>query len=144
MFAHIRPTLRRLARTPGFTIVSILTLGLGIAGTTAAFSVVNAVLLRPLPYRNPDRLVQLWHTAPGVNIDRVEQSDASYIQYHDKATKSFESVASYQSSASSLTGGQEPERVPSANVTASFLPTLGILPAIGRNFTSEEDQPGGP
>ena len=144
MFAQIRPTLRRLARTPGFTIVSILTLGLGIAGTTAAFSVVNAVLLRPLPYRNPDRLVQLWHTAPGVNIDRVEQSDASYIQYHDKATKSFESVASYQSSAASLTGGQEPERVPSANVTASFLPTLGVRPAIGRNFTDDEDRPGGP
>ena len=144
MFAQIRPTLRRLARAPGFTIVSILTLGLGIAGTTAAFSVVNAVLLRPLPYRNPDRLVQLWHTAPGVNIDRVEQSDASYIQYHDKATKSFESVASYQSSASSLTGGQEPERVPSANVTASFLPTLGVRPAIGRNFTDDEDRAGGP
>ena len=144
MFAQIRPTLRRLARTPGFTVVSVLTLGLGIAGTTAAFSVVNAVLLRPLPYRDPDRLVQLWHTAPGVNIARVEQSDASYIQYHDKATRSFESVASYQSSAASLTGGQEPERVPSANVTASFLPTLGVRPAIGRNFTDDEDRPGGP
>ena len=144
MFAQIRPTLRRLARTPGFTVVSVLTLGLGIAGTTAAFSVVNAVLLRPLPYRDPDRLVQLWHTAPGVNIAKVEQSDASYIQYHDKATRSFESVASYQSSAASLTGGQEPERVPSANVTASFLPTLGVRPAIGRNFTDDEDRPGGP
>ena len=144
MFAQIRPTLRRLDRTPGFTVVSVLTLGLGIAGTTAAFSVVNAVLLRPLPYRDPDRLVQLWHTAPGVNIAKVEQSDASYIQYHDKATRSFESVASYQSSAASLTGGQEPERVPSANVTASFLPTLGVRPAIGRNFTDDEDRPGGP
>jgi putative ABC transport system permease protein len=144
MFAQIRPTLRRLARTPGFTIVSILTLGLGIAGTTAAFSVVNAVLLRPLPYRDPERLVQLWHTAPGLNMTRIEQSDASYIQYHDKATKSFESVASYQSAAASLTGSQEPERVPSANVTASFLPTLGVRPALGRNFTNEEDQPGGP
>jgi putative ABC transport system permease protein len=144
MSAQIRTTLRRLARTPGFTIVSILTLGLGIAGTTAAFSVVNAVLLRPLPYRNPDRLVQLWHTAPGINMTRIEQSDASYIQYHDKTPKSFESVASYQMVAASLTGGQEPERVPSANVTETFLPTLGVRPAIGRNFTDDEDRPGGP
>src|SRR5512147_3184121 len=143
-FAEIRPALRRLARTPGFTAVSVLTLGLGIAGTTAAFSVINAVLLRPLPYRDPERLVQLWHTAPGLGVMQVEQSDASYIQYHDKATRSFESVASYQSSAASLTGSQEPERVAAANVTASFLPTLGVRPAIGRNFTSEEDQPGGP
>src|ERR1044072_5619073 len=64
LVAEMRPTLRRLARTPGFTTVSILTLALGIAGTTAAFSVINAVLLRPLPYHEPERLVQLWHTAP--------------------------------------------------------------------------------
>ena len=143
LFAEIRPALRRLARTPGFTAVSVLTLGLGIAGTTAAFSVINGVLLRPLPYRDPERLVQLWHTAPGLGVLKVEQSDASYIQYHDKATRSFESVASYQSSAANLTGGQEPERVASANVTASFLPTLGVRPAVGRNFIEEEDRPGG-
>ena len=143
LFAEIRPALRRLARTPGFTAVSVLTLGLGIAGTTAAFSVINAVLLRPLPYHDPDRLVQLWHTAPGLGVLKVEQSDASYIQYHDKATRSFESVASYQSTAANLTGGQEPERVPAANVTASFLPTLGVRPAVGRNFTEDEDRPNG-
>jgi predicted permease len=142
--SEIRPTLRRLARTPGFTAVSILTLGLGIAGTTAAFSVVNAVLLRPLPYHNPERLVQLWHAAPGIGMTQVEQSDASFIQYHDKATRSFESVASYSYNASNLTGGQEPERVASSTVTASFLPTLGVRPALGRNFTDEEDRPGGP
>jgi putative ABC transport system permease protein len=140
----IRPTLRRLARTPGFTTVSVLTLGLGIAGTTAAFSVVNAVLLRPLPYREPDRLVQLWHTAPGLGVDQVEQSDASYVQYTDKATRSFESVASYRVSSENLTGGQEPERVVSSEITASLLPTLGITPMLGRNFTDDEDRPGGP
>src|SRR4030095_9735691 len=141
--AEIRPTLRRLARSPGFTAVSVLTLGLGIAGTTAAFSVINAVLLRPLPYRDPERLVQLWHAAPGVGMAQVEQSDASYIQYHDKATRSFESTASYQNASSSLTGSQDPERVSTAYVTASFLPTLGIQPAVGRNFSEEEDRPGG-
>jgi len=141
--AEMRPTLRRLARTPGFTTVSILTLALGIAGATAAFSVINAVLLRPLPYRDPERLVQLWHTAPGVGMPQVEQSDASYIQYHDKATRSFESIASYQDAATSLTGTQDPERVSTAYVTASFLPTLGVRPAVGRNFNEEEDRPGG-
>ena len=141
--ADMRPTLRRLARTPGFTTVSILTLALGIAGATAAFSVINAVLLRPLPYRDPERLVQLWHTAPGVGMPQVEQSDASYIQYHDKATRSFESIASYEDAASSLTGTQDPERVSTAYVTASFLPTLGVRPAVGRNFNEDEDRPGG-
>src|SRR5262249_17692236 len=144
LVAEIRPTMRRLARTPGFTTVSVLTLALGIAGTTAAFSVINAVLLRPLPYRDPERLVQLWHTAPGIGVPQVEQSDASYIQYHDKATRSFESTASYQTSSSSLTGSQDPERVSAAGVTASFLPTLGVRPAVGRNFSDDEDRPGGP
>jgi predicted permease len=143
VLSEIRPALRRLARTPGFTTVSVFTLGLGIAGTTAAFSVINAVLLRPLPYRDPERLVQLWHAAPGVGMAQVEQSDASYVQYLDKATRSFESVASYQFSAANLTGGQEPERVSSANITASLLPTLGVRPAKGRNFTEDEDRPGG-
>src|SRR5690349_12218708 len=141
--AEIRPTLRRLARTPGFTTVSVLTLALGIAGTTAAFSVVNAVLLRPLPYRDPERLVQLWHTAPGLGVEKVEQSDASYIQYRDKATRSFESIASYQNSSATLTGDQEPERIESAAVTASFFPTLGVRPRLGRTFTEDEDRPGG-
>ncbi len=144
LLSEARPALRRLARTPGFTTISILTLGLGIAGTTAGFSVVTAVLLRPLPYRDPERLVQLWHNAPGLGMTNVEQSDASYIQYHDKATRSFESLASYQYSAANLTGGQEPERVSSANITASLLPTLGVRPALGRNFTDDEDRPGGP
>ena len=105
IISAIRLTLRRLGRTPGFTIVSILTLGLGIAGTTAAFGVVNAVLLRPLPYRDSERLVQLWHTAPGVGVAQVKQSDASYVQYHNKATRSFESTASYWAGAATLTGG---------------------------------------
>lgn len=142
--ASIRPTLRRLARTPAFTAVSVLTLGLGIAGTTAAFSVVNAVLLRPLPFPDADRLVQLWHTAEGLGIDQFEQSDASYWQYQTKVTRAFQSVGSYRSSSATLTGGQDPERVLSAQLTASMLPTLGANPAIGRNFTEEEDRPGGP
>ncbi|HUQ84277.1 MAG TPA: ABC transporter permease, partial [Gemmatimonadaceae bacterium] len=144
ILASLRPTFRRLARTPGFTIVSILTLGLGIAGTTAAFSVVNAVLLKPLPYRDAEQLVQLWHTAPGLGVPQVEQSDASYIQYHDKVTRSFSSLASFRYSSANLTGGQDPERVNAVEITASLVPTLGVTPALGRNFTDDEDRPGGP
>ena len=121
----------------------MLTLGLGIAGTTAAFSVVNAVLLRPLPYHEPERLVQLWHAAPGLGIPQVEQSDASYIQYHDKATRSFASVASYRPTSASLTGAQDPERVSASLITASLIPTLGVAPMLGRNFSEDEDRPGG-
>jgi predicted permease len=140
--AALRPTVRRLVRAPGFTAVSVITLGLGIAGTTTAFSVVNAILLRPLPYHEPDRLVQLWHTAPGLGIPQFEQSDASYIQYLDKATRSFASVASYRFSSANLTGGQDPERVAASEITASLVPTLGVAPMLGRNFTAEEDRPG--
>ena len=143
LLASIRPTARRLARTPGFTIVSVLTLGLGIAGTTTAFSVINAVLLRPLPYHDPERLVQLWHTAPGLGITQVEQSDASYTLYREQATRSFASIASFRSTSANLTGGQEPERVSVSEITASLLPTLGVQPLLGRNFTAEEDRPGG-
>src|SRR5687768_5886957 len=143
-FAPLRPILRRLARAPGFTAVSILTLGLGIAGTTAAFTVVNAVLLRPLPYHEPARLVQLWHSAEGLGIPQVEQSDASYWQYRTKVTRSFESIGSYRNSSATLTGGQDPERVQSADITASMIPTLGIRPLIGRNFSEDEDRPNGP
>jgi len=142
--APLRPVLRRLARAPGFTAVSILTLGLGIAGTTAAFTVVNAVLLRPLPYHDPEQLVQLWHTAEGLGIPQVEQSDASYWQYRTKATRSFESIASYRNVSLTLTGGQDPERILSAEITASLIPTLGVRPLMGRNFSEEEDRPNGP
>ena len=141
--AAIRPTLRRLSRAPGFTTVSILTLALGIAGTTAAFSVVNAVLIRPLPYADPERLVQLWHSAEGIGMPKVEQSDASYWQYATKVTRSFESVASYRNMSATLTGGQDPERVQAAQLTASLIPTLGVRPMLGRNFTAEEDRVGG-
>jgi predicted permease len=141
--SQLRPAFRRLARTPGFTVVCVVTLGLGIAGTTAAFSVINAVLLRPLPYRDPERLVQLWHSAAGIGVPQVEQSDASYIQYHDKATRSFESVAGYRAVSANLTGDQEPERVAASTMTASLLPTLGVRPALGRNIAEEEDRPGG-
>ena len=119
LLASLRPTIRRLARTPAFTVVCVVTLGLGIAGTTTAFSVVNAVLLRPLPYHEPERLVQLWHTAPGLGIERVEHSDASYTLYQERATRSFASVASYRFTSSNLTGGQDPERVTTSRAIPS-------------------------
>jgi predicted permease len=143
LLAELRPTLRRLRKAPGFTAVSILTLALGIGGTTAAFSVVDAVLLRPLPYREPEQLVGLWHTAPGLGMPQVEQSDASYTQYQ-KATRSFASIASYSYTSVNLTGVEQPERIQVADATASLLPTLGVNPMLGRWYTAAEDRPGAP
>src|ERR671933_67187 len=92
------------------------TLALGLGATTAIFTVVNAVLLRPLPYPEPERLVGLWHTAPGIGVPQVEQSDGTYLLYRKEA-RAFTDIGVYDQGAVNLTGGSEPERVASAGVT---------------------------
>ncbi|HVE79251.1 MAG TPA: hypothetical protein VNA89_10335, partial [Gemmatimonadaceae bacterium] len=82
---ELRHAARKLARAPGFSAVSVLTLALGIGATTAIFTVVNAVLLRPLPYREPERLVGLWHGAPGVGMAQIEQARGTYLLYRNEA-----------------------------------------------------------
>ncbi|MFN2399371.1 MAG: ABC transporter permease [Gemmatimonadaceae bacterium] len=140
---ELRQVTRKLARAPGFTTVSILTLALGIGATTAIFSVVNGVLLRPLPYPDPERLVGLWHTAPGIGIRQVEQSEGTYFLYRGE-NRAFEGIGAYDEDAVNLTGGDEPERVASVSITAGLLPILGIPPLRGRWITEAEDQPGVP
>jgi len=140
---QIRHAIRRLAKTPGFAAIAVLTLALGIGGTTAVFSIVDAVLLRPLPYRDPGRLVGMWHTAQGLGIGQIEQSEGTYLQYQ-KATRSFESIGGYRTRGVSLTGTGEPEQVQAVDATASLFPTLGVSPALGRTFVDAEDQPHGP
>jgi putative ABC transport system permease protein len=135
--------LRRLRKTPGFTVVCIVTLALGIGGTTAAFSVVHGVLLRPLPYHDPGRLVGMWHSAPGLGMPQLGQSDASYVQYYRNA-QSFASVGGYDETTANLTGVAEPEHVRVVQITASLLPTLGARSLIGRAIGAEDDRPGAP
>ncbi|MDQ3699177.1 MAG: ABC transporter permease [Gemmatimonadota bacterium] len=140
---ELQQVTRVLARAPGFSTVSILTLALGIGATTAIFTVVNGVLLRPLPYSEPEGLVGLWHTAPGIGMPQVEQSEGTYFLYKGEG-RAFEDIGAYDEDAVNLTGGDEPERVASVSVTASVLPILGIRPLRGRWIAEAEDQPGAP
>jgi putative ABC transport system permease protein len=131
---------RALMKRPGFAIVAVLTLALGIGANTVIFSVVNSVLLRPLNYRDSERLVQLNHNYPKLDL-KASVSAIGYTHYRDR-NQSFESIGAGTFWPVNLTGTGDPERLAGAVVTHTFLPTLGIEPARGRVFTSEEDQPG--
>ena len=134
---------RRLLRTPLFSLVAILTLAVGIGANTAIFSVVNGVLLKPLPFHEPERLVGMWHTAPGINIPLLNQGPTNYFVYRDDST-TLEDIALWQGSAVSVTGSGEPERVQALRVTDGALDILRVNPVLGRDFTLEDDQPGAP
>jgi putative ABC transport system permease protein len=136
----LRYGLRMLRRSPGFTFVAVLTLALGIGANTAIFSVVNAVLLRPLPYRDPDRLVMLnYYRAIMLNDFALA---AEFLEWRDQA-KSFEQIGAYRSDTSDMTGSGEPERLNAGFASADLFATLGVAPALGRSFTMEEDTTGG-
>jgi putative ABC transport system permease protein len=134
---------RRLLRTPLFSIVAILTLAVGIGANTAIFSVVNGVLLKPLPFHEPERLVGVWHTAPGINIPVLNQGPTNYFVYRDES-QTFEDIALWQGAAVSVTGTGEPERIQGLRVTDGTLDILRVQPALGRDFALEDDQPGAP
>lgn len=130
---------RSLRRTPGFAVVAVLTLALGVGVNTAIFSVVHAMLLRPLPYADPDRLVYIWETRTS---QEFRQREASYPNFADwqKQNSSFESLAGYNSTNFTLIGGDSPERISATRITSNFFTTLGVRPALGRDFRSEEEQ----
>jgi putative ABC transport system permease protein len=132
---------RALLRRPAFTAVAVITLALGIGANTAIFSVVNAVLLRPLPLKDPDRLMTFWHSAPEKGIRHVDLNDAMFAYYRDR-TRTFEGLAAYESGEFSLTGSGDPEVVSSASVTFNYFNVLGREPLYGRTFTTQEDTPG--
>jgi putative ABC transport system permease protein len=136
----LRYGIRILRRNPGFTSVAALTLALGIGANSAIFSVVNAVLLRSLPYRDPDRLVLVsrYRAIGEPNL----ASGADFLEWRDQA-KSFEQIAAYRSSTADLTGSREPERLSAGFISADLFATLGVAPALGRAFTQAEDTYGG-
>src|SRR5689334_16075537 len=136
----IRYGLRGLRKRPGFTAVALITLALGIGANAAIFSVVNAVLLRPLQFREPERLAILWEDASFVGFPRNTPAPANYVDWKNQA-QSFEDLAATRESSLNLTGDGEPERVPSRRVTANFFSLLGVQPLIGRGFLAEEDRP---
>ena len=137
----IRFALRGLAKKPAFTAIAVLTLALGIGANTAIFSVVNAVLLRPLAVREPDRLMTFWHSAPAKGLRHMDLNDAMFAYYRNR-TRTFESLAAFETGEFSLTGSGEPESVPGAVVTFDYFSVLGREPLHGRTFTAQEDTPG--
>jgi putative ABC transport system permease protein len=141
--SRARRTVRRLFRAPLFSIVAILTLGAGIGANTAIFSVVNGVLLKPLPYHDAERLVGVWHTAPGMNIPVMNQSPATYFTYREDG-RVFEDIGLWNNGSVSVTGIGEPERVEGLFVTDGTLPVLRVQPALGRTFSRADDTPAAP
>lgn len=141
LIKDIRYGIRSLLKRPGFTAIAVATLALGIGANTAIFSVVNAVLLRTLPFANPDQLVMIWEDASFAGFPRNTPAPANYVDVKNQNTV-FQDVAAMDRRTFNLTGDGEPEKVEANGVTANFFPLLGVKPALGRSFLNEEDQPG--
>ena len=137
MLNDLRCALRQLVKSPGFTAVAILTLALGIGACTAVFSLVNALLIRPLPYKAPEELVLLWQKFSAQGLDQIPVSAPEYLDY-EKQTTSFEQIAAFDYTDLNLTAGDMPERIQGAVVTPSLFPLLGVAPIRGRVFTNDE------
>ena len=137
----LRYGLRMLLKNPGFTIVAIIALALGIGANTAIFSVVNTVLLRPLPYKDPDRLVMVWEDNSKQGFPRDTPAAANYIDWRDQ-NHVFEGMAAMVEISFNLTGAGDPERIDGQRVSANLFSLLGINPQLGRAFLPEEDRPG--
>jgi len=141
LFKDLRYGMRGLLRRKAFTAVAVVTLALGIAATTATFTVVDAVLLRKLPVADPDRVVVVHNQLPKLNLPRTQVSAPQYIDY-SRQTDLFESTAAFSTRNFNLSGVSMPERLQAGRVTATFFPTLGINPVAGRFFNPEEDRLG--
>jgi putative ABC transport system permease protein len=135
---------RQFRKSPGFAVVVILTLSLGIGFNTAIFSVVNAVLLRPLDLRDANRLVRVWHVPPPKSFPGMTKFSVSAANYLDweKQNHVFESMAIYNYRGFTLTGGSKPEQIDASAVSSNFFTTLGVQPILGRALSAEDDQPG--
>jgi len=143
LISDLRFAVRVLLKSPGFAVVAVLCLAIGIGANTTIFSVVNAVLLRPFPFADPDRIVAVHEIQPKNDVDRA---GLSYLDYRDlgEQTRSFVQTAAYTGRSITFSGSDEPERVVGEAVSASLFPLLGVKPALGRHFRADEDQPGAP
>src|SRR5271169_505957 len=133
---HRNQVFRRLAHAPLSTAITLITLAAGVGGNTVVFSVLEGVLLKPLPYPKPNELIGVWHTAPGINIPDLNMAPSNYFIYREQ-NHSFQDVGIYQRDAVTLTGVAEPERLEALQVTDGIIPLLGISPMLGRTFTRQ-------
>ena len=141
----IRPKqlFRRLSASPGFTAIALITIAAGIGANSTIFGVVNGVLLKPLPYPQPDRLISVAHSAAGLHLPDLPASPSTYFTYRDQS-HSFEDIGLWTDDSVSVTGLAEPEQTPALDVTDGTLPLLGVHPVRGRLFTRKDDSPGAP
>ena len=126
-----------------FTAITLITLAAGVGGNTVVFSVLEGVLLKPLPYPKPDELIGVWHTAPGIQLKDFDMSPSDYFIYREQ-NRTMQDIGMYSGDSVSVTGVAEPEQVPALRVTDGTLPLLGIPPLLGRSFTKQDDAPGAP
>jgi predicted permease len=136
-----RRVLRRLGRAPLFTAVTLITLAVGVGANTVIFSVVEGVLLKPLPYPHAEQLIGVWHTAPGVGLKELNMAPSLYFIDREHST-TLQDIGAYDGDAFNVTGSGEPEHVRGLDVTDGTLPILGVVPALGRLFTGQDDSPG--
>jgi putative ABC transport system permease protein len=141
ILSSIRSLFRGFRSSPGFLLIVIFTLAVGIGATAAIFTVVNAVLIRPLPYPEPERLVAVWNRAPGMNLDQFEHSEGSYLVYR-RHNHVLEDLGIYAEGSVTLTGGDRPERAGAAGMTASLFHVLRVPPFLGRTFQEADGLPG--
>ena len=140
---QFKQLLRRLGRSPVFTAITLITLAAGIGANTAVFSVLEGVLLKPLPYPHSEQLAAVRLTAPGINLEDFELSPSDYFIFREQ-NSTFQDIGLYQGDSVSVTGTAEPERVDALIVTDGTLPILGIPPMLGRVFSKADDSPGAP
>jgi len=140
---QLRQVTRRLLRAPMFTLVTLITLAAGVGATITVFSVLEGVLLKPLPYPHPEQLVGVWHSAPGLNLDLVNMSPSSYFIYREQ-NRVFSGIGIYQGDSVNITGQSTPEQIQGVDVTDGLLPVLGVAPTLGRTFSAADDAPGAP
>ena len=140
---HIKQVSRRLRRTPMFTVITLVTIAVGVGANTAVFSVLESVLLKPLPYPHPSDLIGVWLTAPGLKIKDVPLGPAYYFIFRDQ-NRTFQTFGTYTGDSSTVTGIGDPEKVDSLLVTHGVLPALGVPPALGRSFNESDELPGSP
>src|SRR5919106_3053651 len=143
LLSDLRHGLRLLRRTPGFATIAIATLALGIGANTAIFSTIDAVLLRPLPYGDADRLVMVWEDASYIGFARNTPAPANYFDWKAR-NRVFSDLAATRGAIANLTAGGPPEQVIGRRVTANFFSVLDVRPLRGRTFTEEEDRTGAP
>ncbi len=135
---QLKQVVRRLGRAPLFTAITLFTLAIAIGANTVIFSVVDGVLLKPLPYPHPEDLIGVWHTAPGINIKDLNMSPSIYFIDREQNT-TLQDIGVYQGDSLNVTGTGQPEHVDGLDVTDGTLPLLGVKPALGHLFTRRDD-----